>query len=100
MAARPLAVVTDDWELALLGVLVTGGDKDASEEQLCELGKRCSGQNFWWHFYITTQASQTITCNLCQRGNSRHTVSVRTKFSHTWALRTLVPSWPSVTDQS
>lgn len=46
MAARPLAVVTDDWELALLGVLVTGGDKDASEEQLCELGKRCSGQNF------------------------------------------------------
>jgi len=46
MAARPPAVVTDDWELALLGVLATEGDEDAREEQLCELGKRCSGQNF------------------------------------------------------
>ena len=29
-----------------------GGDTaDEIEEQLCELGKRCSGQNFWRHFY-------------------------------------------------
>lgn len=47
MAAKPLELVTGTRGLGLLAVL--GGESDAVdviEEQLCELGKRCSGQNF------------------------------------------------------
>jgi len=47
MAARPLALIWRAWELGLIAVLVgVGNAVDEIEGQLCELGKRCSGQNF------------------------------------------------------
>jgi len=49
MAARPLTLGAGArfWELALIGALVGGVDTvNEIEVQLCELGKRCSGQNF------------------------------------------------------
>lgn len=47
-AARLLALDAGAcvWELGLIGALVGGDTVDEIEEQLCELGKRCSGQNF------------------------------------------------------
>jgi hypothetical protein len=48
IAARPLAEIR---ELAPLGVLEIGigAARDEREAQLCEFGKRCSGQNFSRH---------------------------------------------------
>jgi len=48
MAERPLGLGAGAgvWELGLIGALVRGGTVDEIEEQLCELGKRCSAQNF------------------------------------------------------
>jgi hypothetical protein len=46
MAARPLALTAGACEFGLIGALVGGKTLDEIEEQLCELGKRCSGQNF------------------------------------------------------
>ena len=37
-----------------------GKTVDATAEQLCEFGKRCSGQNFWWHFYMRVITGQMI----------------------------------------
>jgi len=47
IAARPLALIADILELALLGVFEVGAARADREEQLCSLGKRCAGQNFW-----------------------------------------------------
>lgn len=47
MAAIPLALIIGVGMLGLVSALVEGGNAvDAIETQLCELGKRCSGQNF------------------------------------------------------
>ena len=46
MAARPLALAAEACEIGLIGALAGGETVDEIEEQLCELGKRCSGQNF------------------------------------------------------
>ena len=40
-----------------MGDAVGGDTADEIEEQLCELGKRCSGQNFWRHFYRRDKGS-------------------------------------------
>lgn len=57
MAARPLALTAEACELGLIGALAGGRTVDEIDEQLCELGKRCSGQNFWWHFYRRDKGS-------------------------------------------
>ena len=46
MAARPLTLTAEPCELCLIGALAGCKTVDEIEEQLCELGKRCSGQNF------------------------------------------------------
>jgi hypothetical protein len=98
-AAMPLAVVADSWEPALLGVLATGVDLEASEEQLWEFGNRCSGQNFWWHFYTTRRKSR-LSAKTCAKGDSRRTVFAQIGPFHISVLNTWVLSWLSVTDQS
>jgi len=46
IAARPLAPTAGAREPGLIGAVAGGKTVDEIEEQLCELGKRCSGQNF------------------------------------------------------
>ncbi len=89
IAARPLALTAEVRELALLGVLEigSGAARDEREEQLCELGKRCSGQNFWRHF---CKSDEMRVKRVSFVRDSHRTVFERLGLFHTWVLSTLV----------